>query len=404
MKTLKIIMIDSLVGNDYSTCLCESLQENGVEVHLIVPENRQFSKKEKFKILFLSPSKAKDKGKIKKIYGFIRYIFQLYHYIKNSQCDIVHYQFFRRRIEKLFFKFLKLRGVKLIITAHNVFPHRRSKLDNFWKSMVYKNTNAIIVHSNIIKDKLIQNFNIDQKKISIIPHGNFDLYLPATDITMEQARSSLSLSMSDNVLLFFGFIKPYKGLDLLLKAFEKSAEKDPNLKLVIAGSEQEMKKSVKSEIENSQFKDRIIPFLSYIPNEEIVKYFNATDLVVLPYKNIDHSGIIHLAYSFGKAVIATNVGDFNEVIINNKSGKILKGKSFDELSETITEMFKDKNKLREMGKYAKLLSETKYSWADISHQTIQLYNEVLFGSINKCLAQLFIIDKIYDLLYLYSYL
>lgn len=369
-------MVDSLIGNAYSSCLCESLQENGLEVHLIVPENRKFSKNEKFKILFLSPSKANDRGKIKKIYGFIRYIFQLYRYIKHSKCDVVHYQFFRRKEEVLFFKFLKWRGVKLIVTAHNVLPHENSKIDYLLKSIVYQNANAIIVHSGFIKDKLIQNFSQDPKKINVIPHGNFDIYLPLTDMTSEEARSSLSLDMSDDVLLFFGFIRPYKGVDLLLKAFEKAAEKDLNLKLIIAGSEQEVKKSLFTEINENKFNDRILPFLSYIPNEDIVKYFKAADIVVLPYNDIDHSGIIHLAYSFGKAVLGTNVGDFKEVIINDKSGKVLNGKSPAELSETITEMFKDKDKLYEMGRYAKLLSETKYSWHDISRQTIQLYNTV----------------------------
>lgn len=371
---MKVVMVDSLIGNAYSTCLCESLHENGIEVNLIVPENRKFPRDEKFKILFLSPSKAKFQGKIKKLLGFIRYLYQLYSYIINSKCDVVHYQFFRRKEEILFFKFLRWRGVKLIVTAHNVLPHENSKIDYLLKSIVYKNANAIIVHSSFIKNKLIQYFSQDPKKIRVIPHGNFDIYLPLVAMTCEQARKSLSLDMSENVILFFGFIRPYKGIDLLLEAFEKAAEKDSNLKLIIAGSEQEIKKSVLDEIYNNKFNDRILPFLSYIPNEEIVKYFKAADLVVLPYKDIDHSGIIHLAYSFGKPVLGTNVGDFNEVIINDKSGKVLKDNNADEFSKMITEIFKDKDKLSEMGRYAKFLSETKYSWQDISKQTIQLYN------------------------------
>lgn len=369
-------MVDSLIGNAYSTCLCESLDKNGTEVLLVVPENRKFPKTEKFKILFLSPSKANDSGKIKKLWGFIRYLKQLYDYIINSKCDVVHYQFFRRKEEVLFFKFLKWRGVKLIVTAHNVLPHENSRIDYILKSIVYKNANAIIVHSGFIKDKLIKYFSQDPKKISIIPHGNFDIYLPSFEMTVEQARSSLSLAKSDNVLLFFGYIRPYKGIDLLLKAFEIAAEKDSNLKLIIAGSEHDINKPLINEIYKNKFSDRILPFLTYIPNEDIVKYFNAADIVVLPYKDIDHSGIIHLAYSFGKPVLATNVGDFNEVVIDNKSGKVLKENDADCLSEMISQIFEDKGKLSEMGRYAKFLSETKYSWDDISKRTIELYKSI----------------------------
>lgn len=374
---MKVVMVDSLIGNVYSTCLSEYLYKNGVDLHLVVPENRKFVKDEKFKILYFSPSKAADLSKITKMYGFIKYLFHLYKYIQNSKCDIVHYQFFRRKEEILFFRFLKWKGVRLIITAHNVLPHENRRVDHRLKSIVYSNANAIIVHSDFIKEKLIQNFSIDPKKIDIIPHGNFDYYLPVNDVTAEISRKRLNLDITDKVLLFFGFIRPYKGVDLLLKAFETAAEKDTKLKLIIAGSVLEGKDALLKTIAQHKFNDRILTTLSFIPNEEVVNYFKAADLVVLPYKDIDHSGIIHLAYSFGKAVLGTNVGDFNEVIVDGKSGRVLKLNVADELAEAIIEMFKDKSMLNEMGRYAKHLSETKYSWQDIAKKTVQVYSGVI---------------------------
>lgn len=376
---LKILMVDSLVGNDYSTCLCGSLQKNGVDVRMIVPENREFLGKEKFEIVYLSPSKDKDQGKIKKVYGFIKYLFLLYNYIKRFQCDLVHYQFFRRNSEMLFFKFLKLRGVKLILTAHNVVPHERASSDYFLKSLVYKNADAIIVHSNYIQEKLSRTFSIEKNKINIIPHGNFDIYLPEKEISVPDARSKFEFSLDDNVLLYFGFIRPYKGLDILLNAFEIAAERDPKLKLLIAGSVEGgvMKESLIQSISKSNFNNRIVHKIEYIANEEIVNYFKASDIVVLPYKNIDHSGIIHLAYSFGRPVITTNVGDFGEVVEEGKSGFILNTNTVDELADTISRIFKkDKIRLLEMGSYAKELSITKYSWDSIAKTTKKLYSSI----------------------------
>jgi len=376
-KSVKVVMVDSLIGNPYSTCLSEGLQENGAEIHLIVPENRKFSRSEKFKVLYLSPSKSNDRNKANKIFAFIIYLLHLYRYIKSSKCDIVHYQFFRRKEEVLFFRFLKWRGAKLIITAHNVLPHESSKLDFYVKSLVYKSANAIIVHSDFIKNKIIQNFSINSNKINVIPHGNFDYYIKPNEITYEDSRKNFSLDISDNVMLFFGFIRPYKGLDLLLEAFEKAAEKDFKLKLIIAGNVIEGRESLIEEIARNKFSSRIHTILSFVPNEEVAKYFAAADVVVLPYKNIDHSGIIHLAYSFSKAVLATNVGDFNEVIEDGKSGKILNNNNPDEFADAIIDIFKDKSKLREMGDYGKFLNKTKYSWQDISKKTIQVYNKVI---------------------------
>lgn len=373
---MKVIMVDSLMGNDYSTCLCEKLHDLGIEVHLIVPENRQFEGDEKFIINYLSPSKGGEKNRIIKFFEFIKYFVNLYKYIIKNNPTVVHYQFFRRRGSILFFKLLKLRKIKLIHTAHNVLPHENKRLDYYLKSVVYKNSKFIIVHSNFIKDKLLKSFPIISQKIKVVPHGNFDIYLAPKATNSTNSRKYLGLKQTDNVILFFGYIREYKGLDILLKAFELSALKDPQLKLVIAGSAQKGLEQIYSEkIESSKYKDRIIYHPMFIPKEDVAKYFLASDAVILPYKNIDHSGIIHLAYSFSKPVIATNVGDFCEVIENNKSGILLKGDSFEELSEIINIAFKNKKELTKMGKYARQLSNTKYSWDDVAQRTINVYKE-----------------------------
>jgi len=374
---MKIIMVDSLVGNDYSTCLCNSLYDLGVEVNLVVPANRTFDGNEKFKINYLSPSKVKDKNKFIKFIELAQYYIRLYKFIKLNNPDIVHYQFFRRNGEVLLYRLLKLKKINLVQTAHNVLPHENSKIDHLIKSIVYKNAKSIIVHSNFIKNKLLQAFPIDNDKVQIVPHGNFDIYLPEVEFDIVELRKTLEIKREDNVILFFGFIREYKGLDILLDAFELSASKDPGLKLLIAGSVQKkLEQFYLDKIDQSEFKDRIIFHSGYIPKEKVAIYFSSADVVILPYKEIDHSGIIHLAYSFGKPVIATNVGDFSEVIQNNKSGLLLNGKNAKELAEKIIKAFDNKQNLVQMGKNARRLSETKYSWNFVAKETLKVYNEI----------------------------
>jgi glycosyltransferase involved in cell wall biosynthesis len=375
---MKVLMIDSLVGNDYSTCLCNGLHYQGLDVHLIVTKNREFSGDEKFCIRFMSPSKDKENNRLKKFIELIKYYIQLLKYIKITKPDIVHYQFFRRKSEILLFKLLKYKKIRLVYTAHNVLPHEKNKIDFYLRSLLYNTSDLIIVHSEYIKNKLMRLFPSTQNKIRIVPHGNFDIYLPKNGINQANSRYSFGLNERDNVILFFGFIRGYKGLDTLLEAFDKSADNDSDLKLLIAGVaySKKFESYYHNVIDNLRNKERIIFHPYFIPKEDVARYFIASDVVVLPYKKIDHSGIIHLAYSFGKCVIATNVGDFKEVIQNNRSGIILEGCDSMELSEKINKVFLDKSELINMGQYAKHLSETKYSWNDIAKQTISAYREI----------------------------
>ena len=110
---------------------------------------------------------------------------------------------------------------------------------------------------------------------------------------------------------------------------------------------------------------------------EVAKYFIASDVVVLPYRRISHSGIPHLAYTFGRPIIATNVGDFEEVIEEGKSGFVLYSNTQENLSEKIIQAFSDKLKLEEMGKYARNFCATKSTWKDSAESLIPIYEKMI---------------------------
>jgi glycosyltransferase involved in cell wall biosynthesis len=233
----------------------------------------------------------------------------------------------------------------------------------------------IIVHSAYIQQKLQKEFNVPDKRICIIPHGNFDFYVPQNLITSGEARFHLNILSSEDVILFFGFIREYKGLDLLLDSFSKASFSNSSLRLIIAGEpgNKTLYEKYEKLINNSEAKEKITYNFSYIPMEQIQLYFRAADFVVLPYKNIDHSGIIHLAYSFAKPIIATKVGDFPETIEEGKSGYLVEKNNSDALAKCILNAFNNRNKISQMGKFANELSVTKYSWKDIAKKTIALY-------------------------------
>lgn len=376
---VRVTMIDGLTGNDYSVCLCSALHAAGVNVELIVPDNRIVSMPVEYPIRHWMPTKDPKGGKIVKTIHYLEYLARLLAYVVDHSQErrTVHFQFFRReRIESLLFPLLKLLGVDLVFTAHNVLPHENSRVDYLLRSVVYRSAKIIVVHSEYIKNKLTKGFRIDQKKVKVIPHGNFDHYTPRAPLSKAEARASLNLSEMDNVALFFGFIREYKGLDLLLDAFEIYNRQSRSLRLVIAGAAHppELENHYRRRIDRISADDLIMFHMGFVPPEKVAAYFVACDVVILPYKEIDHSGIVHLAYSFGRPLIATNVGDFPEAIEDGKSGYLLKENSAECLSETMLRAFSNGTGLEDMGNYARKLSETKYSWLDIARQMRDLYD------------------------------
>lgn len=380
MDTVRVTMIDGLVGNDYSVYLCSALHAAGVDVELIAPDNRVVSMPVKFPIKHWMPTKDPSSDKIRKLIHYLEYLARLsVHVVKNKEKRVTHVQFLRsERVEAVFLLLLRLLGVRLVFTAHNVLPHENNAIDRVLRSGIYRAAGHIIAHSDYIKHKLIKEFRVNPEKISVIPHGNFDHYLPGEPMSQAEARARLNLPERDNIALFFGYIREYKGLDLLLDAYEICARKGSPFNLVIAGASQsqELENHYRRRIGQLSMDHSITFHADFIPSEKVADFFVACDVVILPYKAIDHSGLVHLAYSFGRPLIATNVGDFSEVIEDGKSGYLLRENSAECLSETMLRAFSSKTDLQNMGHYTRQLSETKYSWKDIARQTKGLYESL----------------------------
>jgi D-inositol-3-phosphate glycosyltransferase len=378
IDSIRVTMIDALVGNDYSVCLCSALYALGVNVELIAPDNRIVSMPVDYPIRHWMPTKDAKGSKIGKTLHYLGYLARLIvHVVKhNKEKRIVHFQFLRReRIESLLFPLMRLLGVNLVFTAHNVLPHENSRVDYFFRFIVYRSAKVIIVHSEYIKNKLVKGFRIDREKVRVIPHGNFDHYVPKEPMSKSEARAILNLSKMENVALFFGFIREYKGLDQLMDAYEICVGRGRPWILVVAGAVHplELESHYRRRIKQISADGSIVFHADFIRSEKVAAYFFACDVVILPYKEIDHSGIVHLAYSFGRPVIATNVGDFSEVIEDGKSGYLLRENSAECLSETILGAFSNSTCLDDMGNYARKLSTSKYSWLEIAKKTRELY-------------------------------
>ena len=164
---------------------------------------------------------------------------------------------------------------------------------------------------------------------------------------METARKELGRLQGEKILLFFGFVREYKGLRYLLDAMPHICNRLSNVKLLIAGSFGKDKDKYMQLIRENRIEDCVVITDHYVPDAEVETYFAASDIVVLPYESATQSGIVQVAYGFEKPVIVTNVGGLPEAVTNEKTGYVVEPFSAGQIAEAVIRFF-EMGKAREM--------------------------------------------------------
>jgi glycosyltransferase involved in cell wall biosynthesis len=233
-----------------------------------------------------------------------------------------------------------------------------------------------------MKDELCQDFGVAGKAVTVIRHPINDAF-PDTDLTPSQAKRQLGLQENEKAILFFGRIRPYKGIEHLLAAFHLLADRHSDYRLIIAGEPKKGSEEYRSQIEQAvktEFApDQIILKIQFIPDAEMEVYLKAADVLVLPYKEIFQSGVLFLAYSFGLPVVATDVGSFREEIVEGQTGFLCQPGDPAELAKAIETYFASdvyrnlKVRRQEIKDYA----DANHSWNAVADLTRNAYAELL---------------------------
>jgi glycosyltransferase involved in cell wall biosynthesis len=207
---------------------------------------------------------------------------------------------------------------KIICIADNILPHEKRFGDKPFTKYFIKPVDAFITMSEkVMKD--LRSFTTT-KPAALLPHPLYDNF--GDKIEKKEARQKLGISLDDKVMLFFGFIRKYKGLDILLDAVKLLKEEGRNYKLMIAGEFYDNKEIYDEQIDRLGIKDQLILFTDYITNSDVKYYFCASDLVVQPYKNATQSGVTPVAYHFEIPMVVTNVGGLPDMVPDNKVGLV----------------------------------------------------------------------------------
>ncbi len=205
---------------------------------------------------------------------------------------------------------------KVITILDNVIPHEKKFFDKAFTKYFLKRNDGFIAMSEKVKNDLL--FYLPNAKVKLLPHPLYDHFGPIVD--KKTAQHKLGLDTTKKTILFFGFIRDYKGLDLLIKAFSNL---DKSYQLVIAGEVYGNFDKYDVLINNNSNKENIHKHVKYISDKEVSVYFGASDVCILPYKNATQSGITGISYHFETPMIATDVGGLSEIIQDKKTGLIV---------------------------------------------------------------------------------
>ena len=244
---------------------------------------------------------------------------------------------------------------KIISILDNIIPHEKRIGDTLFTKYFVNSVDGFIAMSDSVYNDLSV-FNTTKPRL-LNPHPLFDNY--GESVSKQEAIQQLQLDINKKYILFFGLIRDYKGLDILLKAMATENLRHSDIQLIVAGEYYSNKDEYEKLIQELQLQNKIHLHTRFIPDDEVYKFFCAADVVVQPYKHATQSGVTQICYHFNKPMIVTNVGGLPEIVPNNKVGLVVEPNE-QAVSDAILHFY---NENKETEFVQNILEEKKkYSW------------------------------------------
>jgi glycosyltransferase involved in cell wall biosynthesis len=332
-----------------------------------------------------------DASLMRKAIRISAYYAKLIRYAASARPTIFHilwnnrFEFFDRTLLMLYYRAL---GKKIVLTLHNVNAGTRdandSALNRLTLRIQYQLTDHMFVHTKKMKQELIDEYGIPERRISIIPFG-INNSVPDTALTSDQAKQRLGISQGEKTILFYGNIAPYKGLEYLVRAFSSICRQHDDYRLIIAGRPKDNQAywtAIEAMIREDIASRRILLRAEFIPDEDTELYFKAADVMVLPYTHIYQSGVLFLGYSFGLPVLASDVGSLSEEVVEDKTGFIFPPKDVDELARQIERYFASDlyGNLSARREGIVSFAAQRNSWDRVAESTLRVYSGLSQGT------------------------
>jgi glycosyltransferase involved in cell wall biosynthesis len=266
----------------------------------------------------------------------------------------------------------------VISLVDNVHPHEKRPGDSLLTKFFMNSIDGAAVLSDTVQ-KDVEGFRNDIPVCSA-PHPLFDTYGKKLD--RNEALTALNLDPQYSYLLFFGIIRDYKGLDILIRAFSDSRLRGKKLKLIVAGEFYEDETRYRNQVKESGLENDVIFYDHFIKDEDVRLFFSGADLVVQPYKSATQSGVTQIAYHFDKPMVVTDVGGLKEIVPDGKCGYVVKPDP-KIIADAIADYFENgrKNAFSECVRKEK----EKFTWNKTTDAVTEVFYKCLLKQLIKAL-------------------
>jgi glycosyltransferase involved in cell wall biosynthesis len=297
--------------------------------------------------------------------------------------NVIHVQYlpmlkWRVPVDLWFLELCRRRGAKIVLTVHDLLPHDTAEAYKQTFHDLYQMVDGMICHSDHIKKRLHDEFDVDGKSVAVIPHGPFFYDLPATK-DAEIVRQ-FGVESGQVVVLWQGIIFPYKGVDLLLEAWKKVESSSDTACLVVAGTgAPELLEQIREQVGRLGLKDVKLHF-RFISTEELVAMYRVADVVVYPYRAITTSGALATGLALGKTILASDLPVFRELLTNTENALLVNPENADALASALLRLIDDTALRARLAAKVRAMNFGDESWLSIAKKTVDAYAYVVEGS------------------------
>lgn len=371
---MKVLLLNQIpeVNNKYTFLLADAISKQGVDIVVCgIEDDNVANYSTPFLPYFYSYSKVN--GLLNKVKSYKKSWYRVYKYCIDNKIDIVHVQWYIfSPLDFHYHKKLRKHGIKVVTTIHDLLPFNKKFYDFRYHKKIYNHAEHVITQAKMNIKTLVEDFNVSKDKISYIPHGHYMEY--AEKATKEESREYLGIEKDKKVILFFGQIKKVKGVDVLIKALPEVINKHNDVVCVIAGKVwKDDFQTYDDMITELNIGAHIIKHIRFIEDSEIKYFFNACDIVALPYRQIYQSGVVLLAYAYEKPVVATTEGEFLNVIKDGETGLLVESENVTEYSNALNWCIDNFDTAQKFGRKGKEDLSYRLSWEVIAKDICAVY-------------------------------
>jgi glycosyltransferase involved in cell wall biosynthesis len=367
---VRVQLIDpSAFTPPYDRALAASLARAGVDVELVtsqflygpVPAADGYRVSERF---YRRSSARGLEAPARRPVKLAEHFTDMLRFRREASADVIHYQWLTvPSLDAMLLPSLRPR----VMTAHYILPPNPSRRQVASARRVFGRMDAVIAHSEHGASRLREEVGLDRDQVRVIPHGAFD-YL--TQLPDEKSLPAELEGAEGPVILFFGLLRPYKGLDTLLEAFRR-----------VKGAELWIVGNPRMDVEPlrrmaAEASGRVRFLTRFIEDAEIPAIFRRADVVVLPYRDAEHSGVLYTGLAFGKPMVLSAVGGFPEVA-KEGAAALVPPEDPAALAAALSELAGDEAARDKLATAAAQAAAGPYSWDEIGCQTAGLYRELL---------------------------